>query len=907
MGGSRSDDEDGSPSDDKRKSNRFRRNSIMKMTGNAQRPLKHAPNPAQKYLQGKKEESETGLKRRGSKQKKRGSKVHVATFDDPKNIKERRLSTASASRRSSQPNFLRRFSRRPRKKDNVHDYNYNAMAKEQLHLIQEDTEFIADENHYGQHLILMPNSELRKFWDITISMLVVYSLLVTPIQIAFQTKVNMDNMAWFDLMVDFFFLLDIGINFRTAYYDEWGNLFVGTHEIAQHYLKGWFAIDLIAAIPVDLIALIIQGTGAQADSDTLQSLTLLKFYRIVRINKVIRLLTAKFQRYANVGMIVKLFFMICLAVHFLGCLWYFVCAQQKGDETWITSNNISIDSNETTFYGIYTTTTYSTLLMLLGEDTAPVTSSERILSIIVHLAGMPMAAIVIGNVSYYISSMGANRSKCQALMAAVNERMRFLRLPLEMQDKVRLYYDYFFTQRGGVEANAFMNDLSPALRLKMKMFMHKDMVTKLPFFQDVENDKLEQQIVHEIVVRLQPQIYMPEEVIIRQGDYGDNMYFIEKGEVLVIEESSGSALQTLFPGDFFGEGALLENRQRNASVHSLGFCNLQVLSIEDFNAIVERFPILLNKINDAVFVRDTRIAVRTLQLWIQGKTKDSERSDEFRMRSVFHLWKLYTAERIGNRLNNANDEGDSEGAESEDEDGESDSMNEEGDSHQSDQSDVVTSINVPTARRLQPLSKSPTLLSSKKMHPLGSSHSFRSDSTSPTSRVEELKNEQMKRATMKKKKKRRKSGGRRTSSGSPDSRLLEIRRRSIELRRDSNLASNTFQADGSPSAVPRYLQNRGGRKESIFAPGAAMSRFNRSFRSSLDVSPVHEGKPANAFALAPVPFSPAQRSETNELQARQLKWMALKIKSLEAKMGSMESTILAALGEIKELSIKNSK
>ena len=239
----------------------------------------------------------------------------------------------------------------------------------------------------------------------------------------------------------------------------------------------------------------------------------------------------------------------------------------------------------------------------------------------------------------------------EAMMASVNERMRFLRIPLQLQDQTRLYYDYWFTQRGGLEANHFLDDLSPALRLKMKMFLHKDMVEKLPFFQDVENDRLEQQIVFAMVESLKPLIYMPEEVIIRQGDYGDNMYFLEKGNVVVIEESSNSPLQTLSAGDFFGE-ALLENRPRNASVHSVGFTNLQALSTEDFNKIVERFPVLLEKIHDAVFVRDTRIAVRTLQLWIQGKTKDTERSDEFRMRSVFHLWKLYTAERIGNRHRN---------------------------------------------------------------------------------------------------------------------------------------------------------------------------------------------------------------------------------------------------------------
>ena len=92
------------------------------------------------------------------------------------------------------------------------------MAKEQLKVIEEDIEFIADRK-LGEHhaFIILPNSEFRKYWDISISMFVIYSLVVTPIQIAFpESSSAMDNMSWFDLMVDFFFLADIAFNFRTA-------------------------------------------------------------------------------------------------------------------------------------------------------------------------------------------------------------------------------------------------------------------------------------------------------------------------------------------------------------------------------------------------------------------------------------------------------------------------------------------------------------------------------------------------------------------------------------------------------------------------------------------------------------------------------------------------------------------
>lgn len=47
--------------------------------------------------------------------------------------------------------------------------------------------------------------------------------------------------------------MDILINFRTTYIS--GNDEVISHpgKIAVHYLKGWFLIDLVAAIPFDLL------------------------------------------------------------------------------------------------------------------------------------------------------------------------------------------------------------------------------------------------------------------------------------------------------------------------------------------------------------------------------------------------------------------------------------------------------------------------------------------------------------------------------------------------------------------------------------------------------------------------------------------------------------------------------
>ncbi len=56
-----------------------------------------------------------------------------------------------------------------------------------------------------------------------------------------------------DLIVDIMFIVDIVINFRTTYVNSNEEVVSQPGRIAIHYFKGWFLIDMVAAIPFDLL------------------------------------------------------------------------------------------------------------------------------------------------------------------------------------------------------------------------------------------------------------------------------------------------------------------------------------------------------------------------------------------------------------------------------------------------------------------------------------------------------------------------------------------------------------------------------------------------------------------------------------------------------------------------------
>lgn len=92
-------------------------------------------------------------------------------------------------------------------------------------------------------------------------------------------------------------------------------------QIALNYMRGWFLLDLLAAIPFDLLYAVQVNTGGSM-------IHLLKVARLLRLARLLQ----KLDRYSQYSAVVLtlLMAMFTLLAHWLACIWYLIGNQEWG-------------------------------------------------------------------------------------------------------------------------------------------------------------------------------------------------------------------------------------------------------------------------------------------------------------------------------------------------------------------------------------------------------------------------------------------------------------------------------------------------------------------------------------------------------------------------------------------------
>ncbi|MEB3341919.1 ion transporter [Okeania sp.] len=428
--------------------------------------------------------------------------------------------------------------------------------------------------------IFNPYSKLIKFWEVLIVCVTTYNAFLIPFRIAFKTRFN-DIWIILDLIGDTILVADIFLQFHLGYF-ELGEYIDDQKKIGQHYYNsGLFLRHLIVSFPGDLIARI-------SLPNSLFIIAWLRLTRLLRLPQFYRIFN-KWETDIHINptllRMFKLVILIILITHWVGCIWFVIGSWESSHgSSWLISK--SLDSASTTTQYINSLYWAITTLTTVGYgDITPVTEIEITFTLIVMFLGISLYAYIIGNVSSLMSNLDAVTTRYREKLEQIQTYMRDNRITLKLQENIRDYYQYIWLENQDIRDYHILEELPVPLRMRLALELHKEVIEKVPIFQNANPN-----FVGEIVMVLKPEILPPNEYIIREGKWGNEMYFIRRGAVQAFSEKTGTVYRIMEAGTFFGEIAILYEKQRTASVKTLTYCELFILYKDDFKKVLEHYP-----------------------------------------------------------------------------------------------------------------------------------------------------------------------------------------------------------------------------------------------------------------------------------------------------------------------------
>jgi small-conductance mechanosensitive channel len=124
-------------------------------------------------------------------------------------------------------------------------------------------------------------------------------------------------------------------------------------------------------------------------------------------------------------------------------------------------------------------------------------------------------------------------------------------------------------------------------------------------------------------------LYAPGETIIQEGQGGEELFIVERGEVRVTVGALHGAeaeVARLSVHDFFGEMSLMTGEQRRATVRAVGEVELLVIGKPDFAGVLEQNPALAKAVSDVLAKRQQELERRRDQDAVEERISVAEKS-----------------------------------------------------------------------------------------------------------------------------------------------------------------------------------------------------------------------------------------------------------------------------------------
>ena len=457
--------------------------------------------------------------------------------------------------------------------------------------IEDEEELNLINSKLSERYIIHPDSTFKIIWDYIIVLITFYSLIFCPLSLAF-IELNNFFTNIIELICSFFFIIDIILNFFTAYYDKDDELVAKKKKISTKYVKSWFPLDLISAIPTNYSYYF--GKGNLGPFQFVNNFS--KFNRIMKLVRVFKLMKFIEDTENNLNKIklidelnlsngLKRFiqFLITFLIisHLLTCIWIFLATLD--DHNWISSSNLT----ELKSYEIYIASLYfnlSTIFTIGYGDILSVSIYERIFNNIIMMVGVLLFSFTLSSLGNIITTYDKitknylNRldildeirichpnldeptPKAKNITFEGEEGTQILSHSESLYEKLFKFINYDY-KNNKKEKLKLVKELPLTMKNEVIYEMYKNIINNFTFFHYSYQNGKNQAFNTRIVLTMRPLKIFKNEFFIHEGERFEEMIFVKNGNLsLEIDYNSRKIpIISLRKNDYYGVVQLLNN------------------------------------------------------------------------------------------------------------------------------------------------------------------------------------------------------------------------------------------------------------------------------------------------------------------------------------------------------------